>query len=177
MEHDQSDAGPFPSLKRLLIATSALPAAAMFAMVSFTPEAVAAPITYTIAPTGVTFVGYPSQTLSGSFVFDTSTDLLDSVDLTLTGPGFSPGVYTVPYQIFSSTGFEMGTGSESLIIAFTEPLADGVDTISFLRQNATWGYPNTSEATADPAIPEPSSLLLLSAALGLFGLSRRRVRR
>jgi hypothetical protein len=125
-QHAYRNGGKPISLRRLLAATAALPAAVAGLMMVFAAETPANAYDYTIAPTVFQFPGATTETLSGAFSFFGTTLL--SVDLTLSGDG--PGVAGVydTLDAFSSQndGFFASngiTGTGSIAITFADPLA------------------------------------------------------
>jgi hypothetical protein len=159
---------------------------------AFQADANAAPYDYVItpSPTVFGFTGGTTDTLSGVFSFSGSTLL--SVNLTLGGDG--PGVkgaYTIPYanpisprvfEAFDSTTGALAIGFNQNLIGLVTPIFGfdvetgcASDVVSSCTAIATANR-ITAGAAADP-IPEPSSIAILGAALGLFGLRRRVARR
>jgi PEP-CTERM motif len=188
--HAYQNGGKPISFRRLLAATAALPAAVAGLMMVFAAETPANAYDYTIAPTVFQFPGSTTETLSGAFSFSGTTLL--SADLTLSGdgPGIA-GVYDTPdpfasynYAFFVSNG---STGTGVITITFADALVDQPDDITGFNVatgcTQLVGCPVSYFATGIPtgasavaAVPEPSSIALSGAALGLLGLRRRRQR-
>lgn len=181
-----------PSLKRLLVATSALPAAAIALTLAFAPEAQATEYEYAISP-GATlgFTDGHTEDLSGTFVVNNAGGVatLTAVDLTLTGPAPESGEYTSP--VFAGAPPPHITASTSGLVkqldVFFSPSVSFFSSTMQLFSVAFYpdiaDYPTVPNVTgtatgfADPAapLPEPSTIGLLGSALGLFCLRRRRV--
>ncbi len=190
-QHDRihQGSGRSVSLKRLLTVTAALPAAVAGLMMAFAADTPANAHDYTISPTVFQFPGSTTETLSGAFSFSGSTLL--SVNLTLSGDG--PGVagaYDDLDSFFSNNnGFFASNGSTGVIaVTFADPLTGQPDDITALdvsigcthlggcaANNLATGIP--LGASAVPAVPEPSSIALLGAALAFFGFKRRSTQR
>lgn len=143
----------------------------------------AIPITYTLSPAVI--APNLGDTITGSFTFDASGHVLDSVDLTVTGTT-GPGVYTTPLSPSSQSAsgiaaFLSTCGSacnflDEIILLFGAPLSTGPATVTG-GAVANVGPLIPSQGVAVPIstvpAPEPASLALLITSLGLFVFSRR----
>jgi hypothetical protein len=158
-----------------------LPLLTAFACLGFSLSAQASDIDETILTSGTLS---SSGTFSGSFLINSSTEMLDGGQITATVPG--GGVYT----FFASTGDSGIPGFESFFdgsgdmfeLALNGPVSGlavntfaaygGYDTNLVLGTGQIFSTMSGAVAIA----PEPSSLVLLSTgALALAGLFRRRL--
>jgi hypothetical protein len=182
------------SLRRLLCATAAVPAAGLALMLAFTPEESAAAEVYTIAPGSHLHFAFDgnSEAVTGQFTLNAADTAVFSVDLVLSGNSPEAGTYD---QFISSgaTGFIAGTSSANAnfhsglgvyigITGFTP--AFGAPTVesagnhsrfySFTQFGGTsFSLPGVSAVDASlPGVPEPSSIAILGAALGFFGVRK-----
>ena len=161
-------------IRALLIATAATALA-----ITAAPSAVTAtPITYDLVGASATFFANGTDTLTGNFTFDPSTDTLNSVDITVAGPVCCTGEYTTPHSA-SNDAIEMtrvdGSLTDFLTLTFLNPLSSASDLLSKYHAIEGTAEINSSSVagTAVPA-PEPSSFALLAGAVGLFLLSCRK---
>ena len=187
-EQHQTADGNFVALKRLLFATASLSVTALGLMTSFAPDANAVPIPYVIPSSPVSFTtGVTGQgSLSGSFTYDSSDNTYTNIDLNLSSTSYVVhGPFTVVSAIGSSASTLLTFGSADnadLELEFVNPLStqpDPIKGVEYLDQFLNSGsFPanGQSDGTAFPTIPEPSSIAILGAALGLFGLRRRNPR-
>jgi hypothetical protein len=191
--HQPSDGKPL-SLRRLLISTAAMPVAAL-AIAATSPSAQAADIDWTLS--GVTFNDGGVE--SGTFITN-SLGLIQSWNITTTlgtslpgttyvgtnpGPDYSlanPNTFIVANTTTSIdlyrdgtllyNGFEFSLTESNLVDPIT--IRNNAQEYSYAIGQAR--YIESGEAT-QVSTPEPSSLAIFAAALGLFGLKRRRARR
>jgi len=165
------------------IATTLLMAAA-------TPQAAATPITYTLLNASANYGLVGTVNFSGSFTFDLSLPApLVSVMITATGTGLSPPFTQSPETFDAPSHFPSAATfidavssvtSDDLLMGFANTLTNAPDPIANVHiLNSSGGnqaFSVTGEAVPVSA-PEPTSLALLSGALGLFLLRTRTNRR
>lgn len=163
-------------------------------------NAQATPVSYVIDPGTSTNLGGDVETITGSFTFDTATDLESNVSITLTGLSPFAGTYIdnstdrsqlqadgLAADACGTTGGH-GGGGNSLCLRFTNPLSGGpTDPLSFVGYVAA-GFPNDPATdfgtsvvgSASPGVattPLPAALPLFATglgAMGLFGWRRKR---
>jgi len=134
----------------------------------------AAPISYVFAAGTTTDLGAGLETITGSFTFDASTNTETNVSITLTGMAPFADTYTDPLALPPSSNevFGFSPTLTGISIFFAMPLDVSPDPLMEVR------FGNVKLAAVDPsphgaavfapAIAEPASLTVLSAALGIF---------
>jgi hypothetical protein len=132
--------------------------------------ATATPTAYVLDPP-VTVIGGNAPTIFGGFTFDATGPTLDTVNLSVTG-GPQTQSYTVPVSAtFNAILAEIPTTTDMMLLIFANPLEMAPDPVNGV------GFPRDPIPAiigeAVPLIPEPTSLALLGAAIGLFLLTRR----
>lgn len=113
-------------------------------------------------------------TVTGNFTFDASGPTLDSVDLVATG-GPQPGSYTVPLSATASQILAEIPSTDSMIrIGFTADLGERAVMVSFVSfpPAAIDPLPVTGIAVPE-GIPEPGTIALVGAILGVFLVASR----
>jgi PEP-CTERM motif len=139
----------------------------------------------TLTPSSATPISYvlnppisAGLTVTGGFTFDAAGPTLDAVNLSVTG-GPQPGSYTVPVSAGASDiTAEIPSTSDMIVIGFVQDLGSGPDPVSYVAfpptaQDPLPVFPNFVGEAIPSAIPEPTSVGLLAAALGLFVFARR----
>jgi hypothetical protein len=179
-EHRQASDGNPVSLRRLLIGTVALPAAIAGLMMAFIPEASATSIEYAFSPGAtLTFADGNIESLTGTFTVNMAGPTLTQANITLASAAPEAGVYNTPGFIHPNLLLFFASNlAGTVALGFSSPLGFTPDMITgsdFHTGNTTTLVTHAS-GYADP-IPEPTTLSLLAAALGLFGFRRRASRR
>jgi hypothetical protein len=193
MPSDLTTDGNHLSLRRLLIGTAALPAAALAMMLAFPRDVSAANIDYAFSSdASLTFADGSVEDVSGSFVFNTTGGTVSNVNIILAGPAPEADTYdTNPFYTIDPPGPALcshvagPTGTVPMLCMwFTTPLGGSTDAfvttpgsgIGFFPTNPGLNVDETVVAggvSSNSAIPEPSTLALLAGAIGFFGFRRR----
>jgi len=173
-QHHSADGNPVP-LRWLLVGTTVLPAAAFGLMMAFAPEA-SADIEYQFSPGAtLTFTDGNIETLTGTFSFNPAGPSLTQVDITLTGGTPMAGTYTNPYaatpdSIRAYVDDPLASFIEIVYLNDLGPMPDPIASAIYTNPKQRIGTVMVSGSAAP--VPEPSSMAILGAALGLFGLRR-----
>lgn len=147
------------------------------------PGARATPLNYVFTSNASVVLAGDTEAISGSFTFDTTTITETDVTVTLTGPSPFAGTYT------QGPAFDMGSNDEVLAgtpvyfslpdmgILFAADLNVPSDPlVSVSVESATGTGVTSTMVTGAAVVPEPATLALLGAALGLFLLGSRATR-
>jgi len=171
---------PLKGLRRGLQLTLAVVTAVCLATA---PGARATPLNYVFTSNASVVLAGDTEAISGSFTFDTTTITETDVTVTLTGPSPFAGTYT------QGPAFDMGSNDEVLAgtpvyfslpdmgILFAADLNVPSDPlVSVSVESATGTGVTSTMVTGAAVVPEPATLALLGAALGLFLLGSRATR-
>ena len=145
----------------------------------------ASPITYDLVGVTATFGIFGTDTITGIFTFDPSTDTTNSANFEVSAP-YLPGAYTLGLQLAPLNSVIQADGTiadhtaaQAVILFFDAPLMntpDGVFQIGFGfpvdNVCCTWVYLNGTAVTGEavPQTPLPATLPLFATALGALGL-------
>ena len=137
----------------------------------------ASPITYDLIGVSANFAPNSTDTLTGTFTFDPSTDITDSANIEVSGPVI-PGDYTLGLQlaplnsVIQADGtIPDNTAAQAVILFFSAPLGNTPDDVYQIGVNVccnpypNWIYVNFAAVTGE-AIPVPGPI----AGAGLPGL-------
>ena len=117
----------------------------------------------------VTFHLLSSQT---GFSYDPlGLNVLGALNVTATGTGYNPGVYSASFDLSTASALQGVTSPTEFRIYFSS--VDG----NRMAIGQAWGLPDDVDLQVDgtaTAVPEPTSIALLSAAMLLSVALRRR---
>jgi len=162
-------------MKTLLIAV-----AAAAAILAAPPRANASPIDYTFSGASITFDGSGTDTITGSFVYDSSlpSQQLSSVNITVSGPVY-PSVSSqsfctpcAPNQIY----FGLPGGIPDYVMDFGSNLNGAAASLTFgsFYSNSTLQLFQSSNVSGSvlpiPSTPLPTALPLFASGLGALGV-------
>jgi len=147
----------------------------------------ATPITYTLSAS-FSYLGN-TDTITGTFTFDTSNTTESNVSLTVTGPiPNSAGTYTqiAPFNFGLLDEIEaphpLTPTTPVLVVAFASALGSASDLVRAVTFPSVITPTSVTETGVDAigsattAVPEPASLTLFGTVLAGFALLRRRRR-
>jgi len=141
---------------------------------------------YVFASGASTVLGGDTLTISGSFTIDITTDVESQTAITLSGNATYAGTYTYPtYASGCLNCIEANDGNISLSLGFADLLGVSPDELqSVAWQNPALAPPNSQlsdpaptgfvEFAPTPAVPEPSSVILLVTLVAMVGFLTRR---
>lgn len=146
-------------------------------------------VQYTWSPDAAfTVAGGGVESLSGGFVWDTTTQSLVSVDTTLTGGPFSPGQLNINAGSASKIIAARDAAGDLLQVSFAndlglyanDPLAisSGKPFITNFTTNVVYTAVTTTGSADVPNVPEPATMAIMGVGLtGLGSIRRRRAMR
>jgi len=164
-----------------------LAATAAALLIAVATPARATPIDYTLSASGTDPLSLAQINFTGTFVFDPSGPTLDTVSITASSSVTRTITFDTPTTPISSDEISAtnSTGplpGAPLHITFTNPLTNAADTVASIAWSPTPSAPESltnvnGQAVPAAATPEPSALVLMGGALGLFllvlGATRR----
>jgi hypothetical protein len=122
-----------------------------------------------------------SEAITGGFTYDPLTDIEYMAQVQLVGPAPYAGLYPFDAEhLGGGAGMEFGAGTQPAQISFANKLSSDADPLAEVDWSGGGGFvidtapkgvvcPSVASEVSCPApVPEPASLALLSAALGLF---------
>ena len=156
-------------------------------MATATPPVAATPITYTLLNASATFGTLGTIDFSGSFTFDPSPPTLDSVMITATGPLSvllqSPETFGVPFPPITPN---LISAISSATFDILEPMAfvnnltnapEPIASVTIVMGRTVQTASSVTGEAVPASAPEPTTLALLSGALGLLFHLRTRINR
>lgn len=199
VQHHQREEEKPLSLKRLLVATAALPVAALTLSMAVASPAAATPYDYQFLPGATTHLDVEYD-LSGGLIANDAPFPTNFKEFSVTlTPSAGLGMYTGTYtnassSCFAQPGFDCAFGflggnklGDELIIEVANPpgflgaspIALALDEIVDPTNS---NFPGSAFQDNSPnaqlgVIPEPTSVAILGAALGLLGLRRKAYRK
>jgi hypothetical protein len=142
----------------------------------------ASPMSYVFAPGASTVLDGDTETITGSFTFDTTTNIQTAVSIVLSGPAPYSGTYTSASASNSASDF-VATGTPTLpfypviFVDFADDLNVTYDPLTSVVWESATTFTDSTAVTGAAVVPEPAGLALLGTALGLFLLRSRANRR
>ncbi len=184
-----------PGKRRLPWRRSILAALACLGSLCAPHAGIAAPVSptlfnYVFTP-GTTVTVDGTDTVTGSFTYDTSTDMLTNVNVMLTGASVYSGTYRYEFSHFdskapASVGISaVGDNNDNgdlLYFAFSSGSigSNSLSLVGFAAYNGPLGNEFASGISGGialaqaAAVPEPASLAVMVGGLALLGFTRKR---
>jgi hypothetical protein len=145
-------------------------------------------IYYNFSSDASTVLGGERYSITGNFGFDSLTDVEYGANVAFTGPAHTyGGFFDAEAESSSGNVIELDFGRQDLgRITFSNRLSSSDDSLALVDLTQSLGFPPDPDPTGYAcagfgscfvAVPEPSSLAVLGAALGLFLLCPLATRR
>ena len=170
---------PLNGLRRGLLLTLAVMTAVCLATA---PGARATPLNYVFTSNASVVLAGDTEAISGSFTFDTTTDIQTAVSIVLSGPAPYSGTYTSASASNNASDF-VAAGTPTLpffpviFVDFADDLNVTFDPLTSVVWETATTFTDSTAVTGAAVVLEPASLALLGVAVGLFLFISRANRR